>query len=167
MSDIFRKSVLNRLPQLPPTRAPWAEPAEGDGEGEEELEDGDIMDLASGPNSMASSLKSMSSGSSSKRTLEDYTPLSASGYFDQALEVNPPGSDTTFRVYMTPPRMDKGKGKETYLVCHHGGGASGLSFAALAKAVKESSNGELGVLAFDCRGHGGCIVAIVVICQED
>lgn len=80
MSDIFRKSVLNRLPQLPPTRAPWAEPAEGDGEGEEELEDGDIMDLASGPNSMASSLKSMSSGSSSKRTLEDYTPLSASGY---------------------------------------------------------------------------------------
>ena len=24
MSDIFRKSVLNRLPAMPPTRAPWA-----------------------------------------------------------------------------------------------------------------------------------------------
>ena len=24
MSDIFRKSVLNRLPVMPPTRAPWA-----------------------------------------------------------------------------------------------------------------------------------------------
>jgi hypothetical protein len=24
-SDLFRKSVLNRLPAMPPTRAPWAE----------------------------------------------------------------------------------------------------------------------------------------------
>lgn len=51
MSDIFRKSVMNRLPaMLPPTRAPWA----GDDEGEEEmldddeleeLEDGQVGDL--------------------------------------------------------------------------------------------------------------------------
>ena len=30
MSDAFRQSLLNRLPMLPPTRAPWAEPAEGE-----------------------------------------------------------------------------------------------------------------------------------------
>lgn len=42
----------------------------------------------------------------------------------------------------------------TYLVCHHGGGASGLGFAPLAREVKAKSNGEMGVLAFDCRGHG-------------
>lgn len=28
MSDMFRKSVLNKLPQLPPTRAPWADEPE-------------------------------------------------------------------------------------------------------------------------------------------
>jgi len=95
--------------------------------------------------------------SSSKRTNQDFTPLSASAYFTQALEVNPPGNDTTFRVYLSSPTStggDKGKGKETYLVCHHGAGASGLSFAALAKNVGGSSKGELGVLAYDCRGHG-------------
>jgi protein phosphatase methylesterase 1 len=45
MSDAFRKSVLNRLPRLPPTRAPWAdEPAQdGHGDEEEELRGGDTM----------------------------------------------------------------------------------------------------------------------------
>lgn len=28
MSDMFRKSVLNKLPHLPPTRAPWADESE-------------------------------------------------------------------------------------------------------------------------------------------
>lgn len=40
MSDIFRKSVLNRLPAMPPTKAPWAEDEdtveELDGEYEEQ-----------------------------------------------------------------------------------------------------------------------------------
>jgi pimeloyl-ACP methyl ester carboxylesterase len=96
------------------------------------------------------------------------TPLSASHFFEQALEVQPPNNNTTFRVYLTPPKLSipgqhqgghtgaKGKGKDngTYLVCHHGAGASGLSFAALGKYAAESSSGELGVLSFDCRGHG-------------
>ena len=92
--------------------------------------------------------------------------------------MNPSGNDTTFRVYLTLPSLStqtsaspshpsealenvgnggngaKGKGKETYLICHHGGGASGLSFAPLAKSITERSGGELGVIAYDCRGHG-------------
>lgn len=43
------------------------------------------------------------------------------------------------------------------LVCHHGAGASGLSFAALAKDLRDK-DAELGVLAFDARGHGQCIL---------
>lgn len=39
------------------------------------------------------------------------------------------------------------------LVCHHGAGASGLSFAVLAKEVRDRDR-ELGVLSFDARGHG-------------
>lgn len=87
------------------------------------------------------------------RLSKAYTPISASEFFEQAIEVSPPGSDATFRVYLTPPK----KGNY-YLVCHHGAGASGLSFAALAKEVTQRSRGELGVLSFDARGHGALLV---------
>jgi hypothetical protein len=43
MSDIFRKSVLNRLPAMPPTKAPWAAGDDDTMEeldGEDEEEDG-------------------------------------------------------------------------------------------------------------------------------
>lgn len=85
-----------------------------------------------------------------------YTPLSASDFFSQALEITPPGNDATFRAYLTPPQPGSSSGQNphgTYLVTHHGAGASGLSFAALAKEVKERSP-DLGVLAYDARGHG-------------
>ena len=36
-------------------------------------------------------------------------------------------------------------------ICLHGAGHSALSFAALAKAMKEQST----IVAFDFRGHGG------------
>jgi protein phosphatase methylesterase 1 len=35
-SELFRKSVLNRLPAMPPTRAPWIQ---DDEQGEEEMEE--------------------------------------------------------------------------------------------------------------------------------
>lgn len=66
--------------------------------------------------------------------------------------MTPPGRDTVFRAYLTPPKTGN-----NYLVCHHGAGASGLSFAALAKEVTKRSKGELGVLSFDARGHGTCV----------
>lgn len=92
----------------------------------------------------------------------DLSPISASGYFAQALEVEPPGRDTVFRAYYTPSvpsRASEGAGGSssggngTLMICHHGAGASGLSFAALAKAVRDIDP-ELGVLAYDARGHG-------------
>ena len=43
MSEAFRKSMLNRLPAMPPTQAPWAGQNEGTEEGIEELEGGDSM----------------------------------------------------------------------------------------------------------------------------
>lgn len=85
---------------------------------------------------------------------QELTPLSASGYFEQALEINPPGNDTTFRAYLTPGPPTKESKTGTVLVCHHGAGSGGLSFAALAKEIKAKSNAELGLLAYDCRGHG-------------
>lgn len=55
---------------------------------------------------------------------------------------------------MSHPSTPTSTKKPTYLVCHHGAGASGLSFAALAKEVIQQGDRELGVIAFDARGHG-------------
>ncbi|WVQ73010.1 hypothetical protein IAR50_002573 [Cryptococcus sp. DSM 104548] len=178
MSDIFRKSVLNRLPDLPPTRAPWAdEPlAEGDeGEEVEELAE-EVEGIAELP---VGQMKPPKTRGPNKYDTQDYSPLSASGYFEQAFEVQPPNSPCAFRVYLTPPTttipsspsspsgptLGPGPAPKvttqqqtnphgTYLICHHGGGSGGLSFAALAKEIKRVGGGEMGVLAFDCRGHG-------------
>ncbi|ORY28140.1 putative structural constituent of ribosome [Naematelia encephala] len=161
MSEHFRKAVLSRLPDLPPTRAPWADAPDED-EDTEELEDDQLGELGG------------ASFATSKRAADDLSPISASQFFTQALEVTPPSSDTTFRVYLTPPVIPATSSSSsssssiasgtplgqsqnrhgTVLVCHHGAGAGGLSFAALAKEIKEKSQGELGVVAWDGRGHG-------------
>ncbi|KAL1413723.1 Protein phosphatase methylesterase 1 [Vanrija albida] len=131
MSDEFRRSILNRLPPMAPTKAPWAT----EDDEEEELAD-ELGDLVPPPSRAAPAL----------------APLSASEFFGQALEVTPDGGDAVFRAYLTEPAPKAGK--PTYVLAHHGGGASALSFAALARAVAARSGGELGFLAYDARGHG-------------
>ncbi|GAA95069.1 uncharacterized protein L969DRAFT_95957 [Mixia osmundae IAM 14324] len=44
--------------------------------------------------------------------------------------------------------------RDVLVVCHHGAGYSGLSYALFAKQLVQLSNGQLGVLSFDARGHG-------------
>ena len=78
------------------------------------------------------------------------TPISASGFFDQAMQVAVPASDLDVRAYYTTPKFEDG----TVMVCHHGAGYSGLTFACMAKEVTDMSKGECGVLSYDCRGHG-------------
>ena len=58
--------------------------------------------------------------------------------------------DLDVRAYYTPPKFEDG----TVMVCHHGAGYSGLSFACVAKEVTDMGRGECGVLSYDCRGHG-------------
>ncbi|PWN27930.1 protein phosphatase methylesterase [Jaminaea rosea] len=112
--------------------------------------------------------------SSSSR--DAFSPLSSDDCFAEALEVDVPERGV-FRVYYTPPRPKQAKrqqrqqqqqqaatakGEEagkpsspgTLIFLHHGAGFSGLSFALTARAITHSTNGEVGVLALDCRGHG-------------
>ncbi|GJE85653.1 alpha/beta hydrolase [Phanerochaete sordida] len=79
-----------------------------------------------------------------------FTPISAAGYFEQALQVAVPESGLEFRVYYTAPKAEDG----AVMVCHHGAGWSALTFACFAKEVTRQSKGECGVLALDMRGHG-------------
>lgn len=50
--------------------------------------------------------------------------------------------------------MGPNKENGPLFVMHHGAGASGLSFGVTAKHIKELTQGECGVIAIDCRGHG-------------
>lgn len=79
-----------------------------------------------------------------------FSPVSAAGFFDQASQVSVVASGLEYRVYYSPPKYADG----TVIVCHHGAGWSALTFAHFSKEVKSSSQGECGILAFDCRGHG-------------
>lgn len=96
--------------------------------------------------------------------LSAFAPISAAAYFSQALQVDPPSRNIVFRAYYTPsvPATDtSGKQKKSsVLVCHHGGGSAGTTFACLAHSVHQASRGELGVLAFDARDHGQSCVLV-------
>lgn len=89
----------------------------------------------------------------------DLSSLPATDFFDEILSVDAGGN--TFTVYYlrpTPPEpSSKPDEKPMLYVTHHGAGSSGLSFAALARALK-SAHPEVGMLSFDCRGHGSTIV---------
>ncbi|KAG9224987.1 hypothetical protein CCMSSC00406_0001862 [Pleurotus cornucopiae] len=79
-----------------------------------------------------------------------FAPISAEGLFDSAAQVQVEARGLDVRVYYTPPKFADG----TVMVCHHGAGYSGLSFACFAKEIADMTRGECGVLAFDARRHG-------------
>lgn len=80
----------------------------------------------------------------------EFSPISASGFFETALQVAVPDRGIESRVYYTPPKTSDG----TVIICHHGAGYSGLSFACFAKEVTDMTRGECGILALDARRHG-------------
>ncbi|KAG6850105.1 hypothetical protein H0H93_001026 [Arthromyces matolae] len=82
----------------------------------------------------------------------DFAPISAASYFQQALQVVVSSRGLDFRIYYTPPAFSDGNG--TVMICHHGAGYSGLTFACFAKEVGEMTKGECGILALDARRHG-------------
>jgi hypothetical protein len=89
-----------------------------------------------------------------------YEPASSSS--SSSASASPSSSSTTapytappFQVYYNPPHPPIGDDpRGSVLVCHHGGGEGALGFAELAKEIKNGSDGELGVLSWDVRGHG-------------
>eukprot|EP00850_Spirogloea_muscicola_P004805 SM000021S06438 [mRNA] locus=s21:222641:231157:- [translate_table: standard] len=79
---------------------------------------------------------------------DKYAPLPWTPYFDAATDVAIPGTGDVFHVYTA--------GSEGPVVlCLHGGGYSGLSFALAAKHLRE----QVRVVAPDLRGHGSSCTA--------
>ncbi|KAK9370767.1 Alpha/Beta hydrolase protein [Lipomyces kononenkoae] len=61
-------------------------------------------------------------------------------------------SPCAFKVYYTMPTPSPSK-SPTWFIFHHGAGSSALTFSVLAARIHESLP-EVGVLAYDARGHG-------------
>jgi protein phosphatase methylesterase 1 len=145
MSDLYRSAMharIAKLPQLPPD-IPG---------GEDEDEESEAADSIGALPSL-----SMSTGPATNhlpRTPNpEYEPISGASYFSEAVQVDVPASKLDVRVYYTPPQTTDGSAGSV-IVCHHGAGFGGLSFALFAKEVTKFSEGELGVLSIDARRHG-------------
>ncbi|GAA5964616.1 hypothetical protein JCM3765_007642 [Sporobolomyces pararoseus] len=174
MNRDLLKSRLGKLPHLPPLspETSTATTTEEDDETEELLD--------SFPTRSSDQLPSIRPkkrrGPSSR---QDLSPLSAEGYFSQALSVQVPISNlypsasssspsetstADFRVYYTAPSTSQLKDSDedeeggnpngVVFVCVHGAGYSGLSYACTAKELVQKGGGKIGVLSFDARGHG-------------
>ncbi|KAJ7574027.1 Alpha/Beta hydrolase protein [Mycena floridula] len=142
MSGLYRSAISARLARLPPDL-----PAVDD-EDDEEAEG--LDSLGSLPSGMGPPAMPAISRHKKKEPNPAYAPISAAGFFAEAVQVAVPARKLDCRVYYTPCKSVDG----TVMVCHHGAGYSGLSFACFAKEVMDLSHGECGVLALDARRHG-------------
>ncbi|KAI0256239.1 protein phosphatase methylesterase [Lactifluus subvellereus] len=143
MSDLYRSAMharIAKLPQLPPDL-----PGEEDEDEESEAADsiGALPSLSMGP----------PANRPPRTPNPEYAPISGASYFSEAVQVDVQASKLDVRVYYTPPQTTDGSAGSV-MVCHHGAGFGGLSFALFAKEVTRLSNGGLGVLSLDARRHG-------------
>lgn len=212
MSDLQRSFVKSKLSKLPPVPS-----FREDEEEQAELDSRDAFGTTSSSLASTSFSREVPRGSKRRPQVDDFSPRTAEGSFEQALEVDVPLSvgSASFRVYYTPPRpkrsgqhaaarvpstsaaaspslrdvdvnvnspslptlrpgvglaSDDGDDEDdasvdpsaqntprdpgTLFVFHHGAGFSALSYALTAAELSKLSGGEVGVLAYDCRGHG-------------
>ncbi|KIK02984.1 hypothetical protein K443DRAFT_677143 [Laccaria amethystina LaAM-08-1] len=145
MSDLYRSALSARIAKLPPPSIFPDEDLDEEGEGADTI--GNLPGSGLGPPAMPS----RNSQTKSKRLPNpSFSPISAAGFFAEAVQVAVPHCQLDSRVYYTAPNSQNG----TVMICHHGAGYSGLSFACFAKEVTEVTKGELGVLSLDARRHG-------------
>lgn len=78
-----------------------------------------------------------------------------SAHFQQELwlETRTPTQNATYHVYLTAPANPT---KGPLFICHHGAGASGMSFARFATAIKTLMPAA-GVLSLEAREHGSVV----------
>lgn len=107
----------------------------------------------SSSDSSASSASSAASVNTVRPTSREQTapPTHWTSYFARELFLE--HGAARYHVYLTPP-SDPAKGP--LFICHHGAGASGMSFAVFAAEVCKKLP-EAGVLSLEARGHGSVV----------
>lgn len=83
-----------------------------------------------------------------------HSPLSWTSYFERDITIPHKTGDLeiSHHAYLTSPIFATGRPGPLFIT-HHGAGSSGLSFALMAKAIKEQLP-DAGILSVDARGHG-------------
>jgi protein phosphatase methylesterase 1 len=83
------------------------------------------------------------------------TPNPWPKYFSQELFLDQQTATqhAKYHVYLTPPK-DTQKGP--LFICHHGAGATGMSFGVFAKEIRKQMPGA-GVLSLEAREHGSAV----------
>ncbi|KAI8823563.1 Alpha/Beta hydrolase protein [Fimicolochytrium jonesii] len=78
-----------------------------------------------------------------------------SQFFTSSRDIPVPASQGTFRVFEVPPSSASSptSSKAPLFVLHHGAGHTALSWALAVGKLRERV-GNVGVVGFDCRGHG-------------
>ncbi|KAF8872590.1 Alpha/Beta hydrolase protein [Infundibulicybe gibba] len=155
MSDLYRSAMTARLARIPTNVALNEEDEDGEGEAADSI--GVLPGSGMGPPAMQVRADLIILCTPKRNPTKPkrepnplYSPISASSFFADAAQVAIPGRGLDTRVYYTPPKFSDG----TVMICHHGAGYSGLSFACFAKEVADLTHGECGVLALDARRHG-------------
>ncbi|KAG6915817.1 hypothetical protein DXG01_009691 [Tephrocybe rancida] len=144
MSSLLRSTLSARISKLPSLPA-----EDDDDENESDNSIGPLPGSGMGPPAMQVSLPTRHPRAA-RAPNPEFAPISASSYFAEALQVAVPSRNLDCRVYYTPPTFADG----TVMVCHHGAGYSGLTFACFAKEITDMTKGECGMLALDTRRHG-------------
>lgn len=145
MSDLLRS--LPQITKQPPRPRPapnpltLAHPAPDDD-----------SDSSASSASTADSISTLRPTSARNATLP---PSPWTQYFARELflDHDSPELAATYHAYLTPPR-DAAKGP--LFICHHGAGASAMSFARFAAAVRDTLPAA-GVLSLSARDHGSVI----------
>ncbi|CAN1309884.1 Protein phosphatase methylesterase 1, partial [Linum perenne] len=95
------------------------------------------------PKPPVSAFASVPDRPASQTSLQKFAPIDWKTFFDREEDIHIPNSEDVFHVYVA--------GSDGPVVlCLHGGGYSGLSFALSAAQIKEKAR----VVAMDMRGHG-------------
>ncbi|KAL0563753.1 Protein phosphatase methylesterase 1 [Marasmius crinis-equi] len=135
MSDLYRSALSARLAKLPPDIPVMDKIQDEEGEENDSLGALPIPGSGLGPPALPRTLKPPLR-SQVKRNRDPnpaFSSISASGFFDQALQVAVPMRNLNVRAYYTLPKFADG----SVMVCHHGAGYSELSFACVAKEIAE------------------------------
>ena len=142
MSDLTRSFAAQKLadvPKTPPRPHPSAAPEERE-------------DEYSSESSLSSTGTVLPSPS---QHLVAAPPVQWSKYYAQELFLPhrlPSGDEAKYHVYLTPPANSKAP----LFVCHHGAGASGMSFALFALSLRAIVP-EVGILSVEARQHGSSV----------
>lgn len=145
MSDLLRRSVGSENSEPPPPPRPRPSPISS-------IQESDDNSYSS--DSSASSAASANTVRPSSRE-QQADEHHWTNYFSQELylETSSESQKARYHVYLTPPSNPS---KSPLFICHHGAGASGLSFALFANEIRQRLP-EAGVLSLEARGHGSVV----------